>query len=323
MSAPSVTYTFTNNSTADATQVNQNFTDIINGVSDGTKDLSINALTVAGNFTATGTSNQIGNAASDTLTVTAQVSSDVVPATDATYSFGSATKAWLAIYLSSNAFQQKLQGSASAAADTTITLPSATSTLATLALSETLTNKTLTSPNVNEAVALTTTATKLNYLTSAGGTTGTASTNIVFSASPTFTGTVAAAAGTFSSTLAVDGIVTLGASGGVTNLSNGPFRHTQTVSVTTTSATPNVANKTIVICDTSGGNVSISNFTGGASGQIFYVYKASSANTLTFLVASLFLPGALDLVLLAGGYGGAVFYTENGTNYRMIGLAKG
>jgi hypothetical protein len=52
---------------------------------------------------------------------------------------------------------------------------------------QTLTNKTLTSPNVNEAVALTSTATKLNYLTSAAGTTGTASTNIVFSTSPVLT----------------------------------------------------------------------------------------------------------------------------------------
>lgn len=50
---------------------------------------------------------------------------------------------------------------------------------------QTLTNKTLTSPKINEDVAVTTTATKLNYLTSAGGTTGTASTNIVFSTSPT------------------------------------------------------------------------------------------------------------------------------------------
>lgn len=49
----------------------------------------------------------------------------------------------------------------------------------------TLTNKTLTSPKLNENVAVTTTATKLNYLTSATGTTGTASTNVVFSTSPT------------------------------------------------------------------------------------------------------------------------------------------
>lgn len=69
---------------------------------------------------------------------------------------------------------------------TGVTLPT-TGTLSTLAGAEELTNKTLTSPKVNENVALTTTATKLNYLTSAGGTTGTTSTNIVFSTSPALT----------------------------------------------------------------------------------------------------------------------------------------
>lgn len=67
---------------------------------------------------------------------------------------------------------------------TGVTLP-ASGTLATLAGTEAFTNKTLTSPNLNEAVAVTTTATKLNYITSATGTTGTTSTNIVFSTSPT------------------------------------------------------------------------------------------------------------------------------------------
>ncbi len=63
--------------------------------------------------------------------------------------------------------------------DTTIT--------ADLSTTQTFTNKTLTSPKINENVALTTTATKLNFLTSAAGTTGTTSTNIVFSTSPTLT----------------------------------------------------------------------------------------------------------------------------------------
>jgi hypothetical protein len=46
---------------------------------------------------------------------------------------------------------------------------------------------TLTTPKINEDVALTATSTKLNLLASASGTTGTTSTNIVFSTSPTLT----------------------------------------------------------------------------------------------------------------------------------------
>lgn len=73
----------------------------------------------------------------------------------------------------------------SSTANRTLTLPDATDTLVGKATTDTLTNKTLTSPKINENVALTTTATILNYLTAAGGTTGTTSTNIVFSTSPT------------------------------------------------------------------------------------------------------------------------------------------
>lgn len=73
MAGPSVTYTFTNGTTADGSQVSQNFTDIINGLTDGTKDLNINALTAAGTATLNG-SNVIGNAAGDTHTVTGRIS---------------------------------------------------------------------------------------------------------------------------------------------------------------------------------------------------------------------------------------------------------
>jgi hypothetical protein len=40
MAAPSVTYTLTNGRTNDANEVNQNFTDIINGITDGTKTIA-------------------------------------------------------------------------------------------------------------------------------------------------------------------------------------------------------------------------------------------------------------------------------------------
>ena len=54
MAFPSVTNTFTNGSSADAGEVNTNFTDIINGFSDGTKSLSMDAGTFAGAVTCNG-----------------------------------------------------------------------------------------------------------------------------------------------------------------------------------------------------------------------------------------------------------------------------
>jgi hypothetical protein len=71
MAFPSVTYTFSNGTSADATQVNQNFTDVINGLSDTTKDLSVSALTAAGAVSLTGATVAIGNAVSDALTIIA------------------------------------------------------------------------------------------------------------------------------------------------------------------------------------------------------------------------------------------------------------
>lgn len=49
----SVTNQFVNGTVANATDVNQNFTDIVNGLKDGTKDLNIAALNVGGTLTAT------------------------------------------------------------------------------------------------------------------------------------------------------------------------------------------------------------------------------------------------------------------------------
>jgi hypothetical protein len=97
MASPSVTYTFSNGTAADASQVNTNFTDLINGLTDGTKDLSISALTCAGTATLNGNIN-LGNASADDLTITASLAADLPIKTTGTYYIGSATKALLGVY---------------------------------------------------------------------------------------------------------------------------------------------------------------------------------------------------------------------------------
>lgn len=93
MAYPSVTYSFTNGTTISATEVNQNFTDLINGASNGTKDYNINALTVAGTANLNGAVN-LGNATSDDVTVTGYLASALIPKADDTYDLGTAALAW-------------------------------------------------------------------------------------------------------------------------------------------------------------------------------------------------------------------------------------
>jgi len=101
MSNITVTYSFTNGTSADADQVNQNFTDILNGLSDGTKDISISAMTCAGTVTLNGNTT-IGNAATDTITVTGRVSSDVYPIANSTYDLGSSSLYWAESYVTTH-----------------------------------------------------------------------------------------------------------------------------------------------------------------------------------------------------------------------------
>jgi hypothetical protein len=53
MPAPSYTYTLTNNTTANADHVMQNFNDILTGVTAGTKDLTISGLSASGTLSLT------------------------------------------------------------------------------------------------------------------------------------------------------------------------------------------------------------------------------------------------------------------------------
>jgi hypothetical protein len=98
MAAPSVTYTFSNSTAADATEVNQNFDDIINGISDGTKDLTISAFTANGAASFNGNVT-LGNATGDDITFTGRIASDFDPKTAGANTLGDATQTWRALYL--------------------------------------------------------------------------------------------------------------------------------------------------------------------------------------------------------------------------------
>lgn len=122
MAAPSLTYTLTNGSTADASQVMQNFNDLLNGYTDGTKDLSISALTCAGTATLNGNV-AIGNASADDLTITASLASSIPIKTTNSYDIGSSTLGLRALYFGANSQTCKIQGSSSMSATWTLTLP--------------------------------------------------------------------------------------------------------------------------------------------------------------------------------------------------------
>lgn len=124
-----VTNTFSNSTTADAAQVNTNFTDIINGTSDGTKDFSISALTCAGAATLNGAVT-LGNATADDITVTGSLSSSIPIKTTNLYDIGSATLGLRSAYISDDggaARTTRLLG-ATVAASWTFTFPTGAGT---------------------------------------------------------------------------------------------------------------------------------------------------------------------------------------------------
>ena len=93
-------------------------------------------------------------------------------------------------------------------ADRTITFPDATGTVAILDATQTFTNKTLTSPKINEDVAVTATATELNYV---DGVTSAIQTQIDLKAplaAPSLTGDATAVNLTISGNLTVNGTTT-------------------------------------------------------------------------------------------------------------------
>lgn len=123
MPAPSYTYTLTNGSTADASQVMQNFNDVLNGITDGTKNLSISALTAGGTATLNGAV-ILGSASDDDLTFNGSLASSIPVKTTASYDFGSATLGLRSVYIgNASTYTVRLLGSASQTGTYTLTLP--------------------------------------------------------------------------------------------------------------------------------------------------------------------------------------------------------
>lgn len=127
MAYPSVTNTFVNGNTADATAVNQNFTDLINGCSDGTKDLNVNAGTFGSTLTANGAVT-LGASSANLIVVNGSINSTVPVNTNTSYDLGTSTKGFRSIYIGgSSTFTVRLLG-ATQAASYTLTLPTTAGT---------------------------------------------------------------------------------------------------------------------------------------------------------------------------------------------------
>ena len=129
MASPAVTYTFTNDTSADAGQVNTNFSDLIAAMTDGTKDFSISALTLAGALTANGNVT-LGNASNKDITFTGSMASSLPIKTQRSFDIGSANLGLRIAYLGGNdAHTVALCAPSSGmAADYTLTVPSGAGT---------------------------------------------------------------------------------------------------------------------------------------------------------------------------------------------------
>ena len=201
MAIPGITNTFVNTTVIDASAVNQNFTDLVNAFGDGTADATMGTLSLNGALTTAGAVT-LGNATGDDIIVTGRIAADFDPKTASTYDLGDATQLWKGLYTNdvfcdvgavgtpSHSFHTDTNtGMYSAGADTlnfatngTVALSISSAQIATFAVAPVFSSGTASQTmELTAGKALTTVAI-----------TGTGS--YVKSASPTFTGTVAAAA---------------------------------------------------------------------------------------------------------------------------------
>jgi hypothetical protein len=92
MAEPTLPYTLTNGTTADASQVQGNDQALLDGITDGTKDIEVAALTTTGNCT-------FGNSSADSVTCNGSLSSHIVPSANTTYDLGSSTLGLRSVYI--------------------------------------------------------------------------------------------------------------------------------------------------------------------------------------------------------------------------------
>lgn len=203
----------------------------------------------------------------------------------------------------------------------TQTFPNANDTIVNLGSVQTLTNKTLTSPKLNEDVAVTTTATKLNYITSATGTTGTTSAKIVFDTSPTLVTPVLGVA----TATSINGL-TLTTSTGTLTVANGV---TLTANATGTIPASSAAFRSdtyfALLAGSSSQAFACSTLTATGSLGTFNVDMNSAAVTLTRADANyIYASNALgDLKLGAGGTSNVMTLTHGAGSDSLVISATG
>jgi len=101
MAFPSVTNTFVNATSADAGEVNTNFSDIINSLSDGTKSLNMDAATLGGAVVCNGAVT-LGNGSGDDITINGSIATDIAIKTTFVVDIGAATIGLSSIYFGSD-----------------------------------------------------------------------------------------------------------------------------------------------------------------------------------------------------------------------------
>lgn len=156
MSYITVTNTFVNSTTASATDVNTNFTDIINGLSDGTKDISVSAITAAGTATLNGHVN-LGNSSSDDLTISASLAATVPIKTNTSFDIGSSTKGLQYVYMGASSTYTTRLGSATQTASRLYTIPASDADTSFMMKRGTQTNDSASSGDIGEYISSSTT----------------------------------------------------------------------------------------------------------------------------------------------------------------------